>query len=73
MYDWICEQSLTWGNVRKLNSRMCKNEVVKWNGNQGVMYLPISMLVKRDLCKNVYEETFDQVWGGWGGERELPI
>lgn len=47
---------------------MCKNEVVNGNGDQEVVYLPISMLVKKDLCKNVYEKTFDQVWGG-----EIPI
>jgi hypothetical protein len=46
---------------------MCKNEVVNGNGDQGVVYLPISMLVRRDLCKNVYEENFDQVCGGKGG------
>ncbi len=50
---------------------MCKNEVVNENGDQGVVYLPISMLVRRDLCKNVYEETFDQVWGE--GRKSYPF
>jgi len=42
---------------------MCKNEVMNGNGDQGVVYIPISMLVRRDLCKYVYKEFFDQVGG----------
>jgi hypothetical protein len=44
-------KTLTWGNVRKLNLKMCKNEVVKWNGDQGVATLALGSRARQGFAR----------------------